>query len=248
LAPGSKAGGALDPGQRIGRPRRYGGRSLERIAMLPFTREQFISVFAAYNGAVWPLPLLAYLLAIAMVLAVIRPTRTSSTLVAGALAAMWAWTGIAYHWVFFTRINTAAWAFGALFVAQALLVLHLGALRRRLSFASDGGWTAWLGWTLVAYAAIAYPLLGVWVGHGYPEMPMFGITPCPLTIFTFGMLMLTNAPVPRRLLVIPVAWSLIGGSAAFLLDVPQDWLLLFSGLAAVPIVLAGRRAGSLQAA
>jgi hypothetical protein len=79
-------------------------------------------------------------------------------------------------------------------------------------------------------------------------MPMFGITPCPLTIFTFGMLMLTNAPVPRRLLVIPVAWSLIGGSAAFLLDVPQDWLLLFSGLAAVPIVLAGRRAGSLQAA
>jgi hypothetical protein len=32
------------------------------------------------------------------------------------------------------------------------------------------------------------------------------------------------------LLVIPVLWSLVGGSAAFLLQVPQDWILLASGL------------------
>ena len=38
------------------------------------------------------------------------------------------------------------------------------------------------------------------------------------------------------LLVIPFIWSLIGGSAAILLDVRQDWLLLVSGLIAVPIV------------
>ena len=35
----------------------------------------------------------------------------------------------------------------------------------------------------------------------------------------------------RSLLVIPVVWSLVGGSAAFLLDMPQDWPLLASGLA-----------------
>ena len=29
----------------------------------------------------------------------------------------------------------------------------------------------------------------------------------------------------RWLLAIPFIWSLIGGSAAFLLDVPQDWVL-----------------------
>lgn len=216
--------------------------------MLPFTREEFISVFAAYNTAVWPIQVLVYLLAIGMLVAIARPTRASARLVAGSLAAMWAWTGIAYHWIFFTAINTAAWAFGALFVIQGALLFHLGVMRGRLSFASSGGWTAWLGWAFLAYAAIVYPILGAWTGHRYPGVPMFGITPCPVTIFTFGMLMLTNAPVPRRLLVIPVVWSLIGGSAASLLRVPQDWFLLFSGLAVVPIVLAGRRATTFRAA
>lgn len=216
--------------------------------MLPFTREEFISLFAAYNTAVWPIQLLVYLLAIGMLVAVVRPTRSSGRLVAGCLAAMWVWTGIAYHWIHFTGINTAAWAFGALFVIQGALLFQLGVLRGRLSFAWSGGWAAWLGWAFVAYAAIVYPILGMWTGHRYPEMPMFGITPCPVTIFTFGMLMLANAPVPGRLLVIPVVWSLIGGSAATLLDVPQDWFLLFSGLAVVPIVLAGRRATTFRAA
>jgi hypothetical protein len=63
---------------------------------------------------------------------------------------------------------------------------------------------------------------------------MFGITPCPVTLFTLGLLLLTTAPVPAWLLVIPLLWAQVGGSAAFLLDIPQDWLLLFSG-AAVPL-------------
>ncbi len=65
---------------------------------------------------------------------------------------------------------------------------------------------------------------------------MFGITPCPLTLFTFGMLLLTRAPVPRWLLVIPLFWSLVAGSAAFLLGVIQDWPLLFGGLL-IPLLL-----------
>jgi hypothetical protein len=72
-------------------------------------------------------------------------------------------------------------------------------------------------------------------------MPMFGITPCPVTIFTFGVFLLAAAPVSRRLFVIPVIWSLIGGSAAFLLQVPQDWLLLFSGLSVVPLLRSSAR-------
>jgi hypothetical protein len=51
------------------------------------------------------------------------------------------------------------------------------------------------------------------------------------------MLLLTTGPVPRGLLVIPFIWSLIGGSAAILLDVAQDWLLLLSGAIAVPLMV-----------
>jgi hypothetical protein len=66
---------------------------------------------------------------------------------------------------------------------------------------------------------------------------MFGVTPCPVTIFTFGILILTTRPISHWLLVIPFIWSLIGGSAAVLLQVPQYWVLLVSGFIAVPIIV-----------
>jgi Family of unknown function (DUF6064) len=44
-------------------------------------------------------------------------------------------------------------------------------------------------------------------------------------------------PVSHWLLLIPFIWSLIGGSAAILLDVPQDWFLLASGFIAVPLII-----------
>jgi hypothetical protein len=62
-----------------------------------------------------------------------------------------------------------------------------------------------------------------------------------VTIFTFGLLLLTAPPLSRWLFVIPFVWSLIGGSAAILLNVAQDWFLLVSGLIAVPLIVVRNR-------
>jgi hypothetical protein len=216
--------------------------------MLPFTHAEFVDVFARYNLAIWPGQLVAYALGLGMVgLLLARPSRGTGRAVAIGLALMWGWTGVAYHWLYFTEINAAAWAFGALFVLQAGLFAEV-ALSGALRF--DGGVTAGrrsAGWFLVVYALVLYPLLGMATGSTWPHMPVFGVTPCPVTLFTFGLLLLNTAPVPRRLLVIPVLWSLVGGSAAWLLQVPQDWLLLLSGasvflLARKPLAAAAARA------
>jgi hypothetical protein len=201
--------------------------------LLPFTPDQFLAVFGAYNLAVWPAQLVAYLLGLGMVLTLVRTTRWTHRIVGAGLGLMWVWTGVAYHAEFFAPINKAANAFAALFVVQGLLFAHAALLQADLRFYRGHGLRSWLGWALVVYAAFVYPLIGV-VGHGYPAMPMFGITPCPVTLFSFGVLLLAQPPVPRRLLVIPLVWALVGGSAAFLLAVPQDWPLLFSGLLVVP--------------
>jgi hypothetical protein len=214
--------------------------------MLPFTREQFISLFASYNDAVWPVQILAYLVGIAMVAMLAHPSRKSDCIIGTGLAAMWAWTGIVYHWSFFSAINEAAWLFGALCVLQAGLLLHATLARGRLSFGAGGGLVGWLGWAFIVYASVVYPLVGLATGHRYPAMPMFGITPCPVTIFTFGLLLLATTRVSRWLLAIPLAWSLVGGSAASLLGVAQDWPLLFSGIAVVAIILRDR--GKLRGA
>jgi len=207
--------------------------------VLPFTREQFVAVFVDYNHGVWPAQIVAYLLGLGIVVLLFRPSGTANRIVAAGLAAMWAWTGIAYHWVYFSPINQAALAFGMLFVLQGAAFLF-AALRGGLRFGTSGEPLACLGWAFIAYAAVAYPLLGLWLGHRIAEVPMFGITPCPVTIFTFGLLLLATAPVPRWILAIPLLWSVIGGSAAFLLGVPQDWLLLVSGIAAPLIVYRDR--------
>ena len=212
--------------------------------MLPFTREEFFGVFAAYNEAIWPAQLAAYALGLVAVAVLFLPVLRSDRIVAAILAVMWAWTGVAYHAVYFAPINEAAYAFAAFFVGQGVLFAYVGVLKGELRFGFRPGVGSWIGVVFLAYAAVIYPLIGIATGHTYPAMPMFGVTPCPVTIFTFGFLLLTTQPFSRWLLVIPFLWSLIGGSAAFLLGVPQDFLLLASGIISVPIIVARDRAKS----
>ena len=93
---------------------------------LPFTAERFFGVFAAYNTAVWPAQILLYALALlALVLPFSKVARDGW--IACILGFLWLWMGIVYHWLHFTHINKAAYAFGALFVLQGLLLLFAGA-------------------------------------------------------------------------------------------------------------------------
>ena len=198
--------------------------------MLPFTRDQFIAVFADYNRAAWPAPVFAYLLGAAMVAMLLRPSRAADRFIGSGLGLMWIWTGIAYHALRFSAINPMALAFAALFVAQGALLFQAVSVDGGLRFRGSGGPARLPGAVLIAYAAIVYPLVGLWTGHDVRALPMFGITPCPVTLFTLGLLLLAAPPVPRRVLPIPLLWSLIGASAAFLLDVVQDWPLLLGAV------------------
>lgn len=204
--------------------------------MLPFTRAEFLQVFSAYNEAIWPAQIVAYGLGIfAAALLLLRPGAAADRLIAAALASMWLWTGIGYHMLFFSGVNRLAPLFGGLFVLQGALLL-VGGFSGWLRFRRGSGLRFWIAWTFVIYATAAYPLLGLILGHRYPEMPMFGVTPCPVTIFTLGFILTLQGPAKWPVLAIPLAWSLVGGSAAFLLDVPQDWLLLGSGLIAAALL------------
>jgi Family of unknown function (DUF6064) len=200
--------------------------------MLPFTREQFFGVFARYNVDVWPVQLFAYALGVAMIALLIRPTQGRARLIGAGLAVMWVWTGVAYHALYFVQINRVALLFGALFVLQGVGLCYVGVLRNGIAFGAATGAKAWVGAALIVYAAVVYPMIGLWSGHAFLELPMFGITPCPVTIFTFGVL-LTSVSVPTGVVVIPLLWSVVGGSAAVLLGVPQDWVLLASGVGVV---------------
>lgn len=209
---------------------------------MPFTREQFFELFGAYNAAFWPAEVVAYLLGIAAVLALVRPGRAAGQLISAILAILWLWTGLFYHMVYFARINPAAYVFGALFVAQAALFVLAGVSGSRLAFRFAQKPVKLLGAALIAYALVIYELLGLVAGHGLMQGPLFGVAPCPTVIFTLGVLVLAEPPVPWWLLPIPLAWAVIGTSAALTFGVAEDLgLAVAAVLVLVSLQLAGRQ-------
>ena len=209
---------------------------------LPFTRAEFFDVFARYNEAVWPMQLVLVAAAVAAVGIIYTRTARGSGWVSWILAVLWAWMGLAYHLAHFAAINPVARIFGGFCLVQAGLLAWNGRLHSRLSFDPVRGPNVVVAWTLIAYALVIYPLLGLVTGQAYMESPTFG-APCPTTIFTFGVLWFARRPLPRSLLLVPILWSAIGGSAAFALGVPQDFGLIVAGLSGVALLLAKARSG-----
>lgn len=201
----------------------------------PFTSQQLLDAFEQFNRAVWPMPLVGYALAVlAMVLAV-RGGRAASAGAALVLAFLWG-AGAAFHASALARLSPVGAALAAAFVIQAAL-FATAAVRGWLSFHAAPGAFTTTGLSLMLYAAAVYPLVGALAGHAYPRAPAFGVAPCPNAIFTFGLLLLTDRPVPRRLLVIPFLWSLAGVATVLDLGMMEDLPLPFAGVLASGLLL-----------
>lgn len=178
--------------------------------ILPFNAEQFLAVFTAYNVAIWPVQPVAYGLGLLALLALmLRPPRGDRVILV-VLAAMWAWNGFAYHFAFFSSINVAAFGFAFLFVFQAVLFAYHAWNLNDLKFEARGNWRSMIAFSLVIYAMLIYQVLGIIAGHRLMSGPLFGVAPCPTTIFTIGLLLLADGRLVRRLAVIPVLWAVVG--------------------------------------
>ncbi len=199
---------------------------------MPFTAEQFFEIFAAWNNAIWPFQWFAYALGVLALLLLFRRKRYSTRYILLILASMWIVNGVGYHWMFFSRINPLAWLFAVAFLLQAFLLLSFAMLGLRIRIVPTWDMRTLTGLGLALYAMLIYPLLGQALGHVFPAAPAFGVAPCPTTIFTIGLLLLGSWRTSRWLLLIPAIWGIVGGSAAILLGLPQDYGLLVAVAAA----------------
>jgi len=200
---------------------------------IPFTVEQFFDVFGTYNTAIWPVQILAYILGIVVLVLAFGGSKLAAPIVSGILGFFWIWMGIFYHIVYFSVINPAAWIFGILFILQGLLFLFFARPAFRFILKPPPV----IGGCFILYAMAIYPFLGISFGHSYPKAPMFGVAPCPTTIFTFGILLWATTSVHTYLLVIPLLWSIVGMSAAVNLGVPQDYGLVVAGILGTVLIL-----------
>src|SRR4030042_2091893 len=208
---------------------------------IPFTVEQFFDIFGTYNTAIWPAQVVAYMFGIIALWLALRENKLSSRIISGILSLLWIWMGVFYHIGYFSVINPAARIFGLFYVLQGVLFLLIGTILGRLSLRFNYKPLPILGVCFILYAMVIYPLLGLAFGHSYPRVPLFGVAPCPTTIFTFGILLWATKSVPGYLLVIPFLWSVIGMSAALNLRVPQDYGLVVAGVLGTALILIQNR-------
>jgi len=199
------------------------------------TGEQLLEVFAAYNQQIWPVQILAYILAIGAVMLAFKKVRWGSPLILAVLAFFWLWVALLFWLPSTAQGFTIGYAFLALFLIEGLLLLYQ-TIKLKITFGTSKQVYTIAGLVMVFYTMIGYPLIGLLIGHRYPYTALIGLFPCPLALFTFGMLLLSGSIIPISLLLIPSFWGL---SAVMWISIGiwEDIGLLLGSIVGVYLIL-----------
>jgi len=197
---------------------------------LPFTTEQFFEVFRNYNTSVFPAQIIIIILGIIAIGLLHSKNKLKNSFIGFFLGIIWLWTGMVYHLLFFSEINKAAYGFAGLFILQGIFIV-IATVKSKLEFEWSINWASYLGYFFVLFGLIIYPLLSYSLESSLEQTITFGL-PCPTTIITFGLLMLSKRKMNKYLVIIPSIWAVIGTGAAINFGVYPDYVMILAALVA----------------
>lgn len=196
---------------------------------VPFTFDEFLEMLERFNNDWWPLHLIMYALAVAAIYFAIRKTRWSAKVVNSILVFFWIWVGTVFNLLYFSRLYPMAYLFVVLFILEGIILASAGLFGNRLTFRVKADLFGYIGAILIIYALIGYPLIANFTGREYPHLLLAGMMPCPTAIFTLGLLLWTEKPIPKIVPVIPVIYALTG-FVPVKLGVVEDIGLIVAGI------------------
>ncbi|MGE5449241.1 MAG: DUF6064 family protein [Bacteroidales bacterium] len=206
---------------------------------MPFSTEQFFSVFEQYNHAIFPGQMIILLFGLLSIVLIHTQRSSKDKLIGLILGLLWLWVGVVYHLGFFARINPVARVFGFVFILQGLLIVYT-AIQNRLRFTFKNQANEYVGYFFILFGLIIYPLIGFFIHYEPSGIISLGL-PCPTTIFTFGLFIMARNHFPKYLLIIPSLWAVAGISAAVNFGVKQDFMLILSAVVAIVFILTKKK-------
>lgn len=202
---------------------------------MDITIQEFLEYMSTYNQKIYPMQYGAYLLGAIVIVLILKPSRLSNRIISGILAFFCLWVAFIYGLPFalagelFGIVSTIIFALqGLFFISQ---VVH-----PKLIFGFYSRSFTIIGFVFILYALVGYPILNWLLGHTYPKSLPFGLAPCPVVVFLFGILMLTQKRVPKLLLFFPFLYS-VTGFFPISMGILEDVGLLLSGLICAPLIL-----------
>jgi len=188
--------------------------------LLLFSPRTYWRLFELENASVWPLPLIAPLVAAALVALSLRPISRAGSIevriLLVALGVAWAWTGWSFVHLRYAPVNWAADYLAPLFAVQAGLLVWaaFGRNVRPVEVFIPPAASRIAGLLLIALA-VGYPALSRLSGRALSSAEVVGIAPDPTATATLGIVLLARLPrFTALLLPIPLLW--LGSSAAVL--------------------------------
>ena len=204
--------------------------------------EEFFDLFGSYNEMYVIVIGLTYILAIISLLMVFRKSEYSNRIISLTLTFLWLWIGIVFGIIVFGPTPTVMagiemtgiwYLFGGIFAIHGIILLYFGVIKNSASYSWEPGHRHYIGLLIIVFGLVIYPFVGVLTGRVFPEYPVFGIAPCPVTLFTIGLLLWSDAKPSLPLMVIPTFWALMGIVPVLFYGVYADIGTILAGIVAL---------------
>lgn len=204
--------------------------------------DSLFQAFSRYNEAIWPVQIAAYALAFVVVFFSVKRLKYSDNVILFVLSLFWLWAGIVCLVGFLAPDFPIFYMLGAMAIFQGLLFLFFSFKTeiKLPSFSFKADFYGITGAIYIVYALILYPLIGLLTGHPLHNYPVFGVAPCPVCIFTLGLLIIARRRFPFVLLVVPLVEAILG-IIPTLLGLYADIGLIIAGVAGLYLILQRRK-------
>jgi hypothetical protein len=182
-----------------------------------------------YNLTFWPIQIGAYILGIVVVILAIVNGGYSNRIISAILALFWLWVGVVFNLLYFSPLFPMAISFVFLFVLEAGILTFTGVIKGTLSFKFKADLRGIIGALFVIYSMAGYPMIENLLGHEYPNLLLFGLVPCPMTVFTLGIFLWSDKRPNWYIFTVPILYSLTG-VVPIMIGIVEDIGLVASGL------------------
>jgi len=196
--------------------------------------EVFWNNVSAYNVSIFPMQIITLVVAIILTyLLLVRPGTGVNKLIKAYLSLTFLWFVFMFPFEGVFKIG-----FGLVHIAIAVL-FFIDIFRAKIEFKfPESSGKRYFILFLIFSAFALYPLIEYMSGHLYPKVLLFGVAPCPTTIFSLALLIGAAPKVGKIIFILLIFPAIFSGlSTPTMLGIWADLLLLFTGVYGLIILI-----------
>jgi len=191
----------------------------------------------AYNNAIFPMQIIIVVVAAVLTyLLFVKPDTKTNNMMKAYLSFTFAWNGIIFFLIFGKELPGTFLGAPLCILVAILFVWDIFANKTQFRV-PDIKWQRYLMmlWILLAFL---YPLIGFALGHYYPKTCIFGVMPCPTTVFALALLAAAIPKIDKKVYILLLVWALPAfGKCLGALDLYEDCVLFWTGVYALIMLI-----------